>query len=205
MIRLTQDKISSSLKKSSKHFILAKFEMVSGLHLLSLQTGPLRYSVHRFVEPSLFSHVLDAEDSGRRDIITSSKGFVTIHVLLDIIESNALFFKSTWIWVSKWGTSPVKQKHSFILSSWISKRVERWWQFIESVNCICTTVYHQFIGFKWNSLLWMILLYGHVETRAKVSFDFVQFQAGSPLLWISLTLSNFLCSNRCYHDHWLKI
>ena len=118
MIRLAQDKISSSLKKSSKHFILAKFEMVSSLHLLSLQTDPLRYSVHRFVEPSLFSHVLDAEHSGRRDIITSSKGFVIIHVLLDIVESNTLLFKSTWIWVSKWGASPVKHKHSFILSSW---------------------------------------------------------------------------------------
>ena len=109
-----------------------------------------RYSVHRFVEPSLFNHVLDAEHSGRRDIITSSKGFVIIHVLLDIVERNALFFKSTWIWISKWGASPVKHKHSFILSSWIGKRVERWWQFIESVNCICTTVYHQFVGFKWN-------------------------------------------------------
>ena len=118
---IPQDKISSSLKKSSKHFILAKFEMVSGLYLLSLQTGPLRYSVHRFVEPSLFSHVLDAEHSGRRDIITSSKGFVIIHVLLDIVESNALFFKSTWIWVSKWGASSLKHKHSFTLSSWIGK------------------------------------------------------------------------------------
>ena len=57
-----------------------------------------------------------------------------VHVLLHIVESNALFFKSTGIWISKWGAGPVKHKHSFILSSWIGERVERWWQFIESVT-----------------------------------------------------------------------
>ena len=74
VVRLAQDLISRSHKKSSKHFVLGKFEIVSGLHFPFSVNRPTAVPCSQICWSYwLLSHVFDAECSGSRNIITSGK------------------------------------------------------------------------------------------------------------------------------------